>query len=166
MAGGARRRRDDMLGLAAITGVTALTATGSRASSDYDSTWFKALRKPRWEPSGGVIGAVWAVIYVCTALAATLLWRKRDEHDIRGLAALFAVQYLLNYLFTPLLTLRRSLSLSTTDSAVLHLVVTAIAVLAWPVRRAAAILMIPYSAWTLFATILSWRVWQLNQDQG
>ncbi len=83
----------------------------------------------------------------------------------KGLAGLFAVQYLLNYLFTPLLTLRRSLALSTTDSAVLHLVVDAMVIVAWPIRRAAALLLIPYSAWTLFATILSWRVWSLNPER-
>lgn len=164
MAGGTKRR-DDLIGLAAIAGVTALTATGSRVSSDYDSAWFKSLRKPRWEPSGAVIGGIWAVLYVCAAAAAYLLWRKRAGRDIRGLAGLFALQYLLNYLFTPLLTLRRSLRLSTADSVALHLVVDAIVVLAWPVRRAAALLMLPYSAWTLFAAALSLRVWRLNPDR-
>jgi tryptophan-rich sensory protein len=57
-------------------------------------------RKPRWEPSGAVIGPVWAVLYVCTALAASLLWRKREAHDLWGLMGLFALQYLLNYAFT------------------------------------------------------------------
>ena len=109
----ARRRREDALATGVVAGVTALTAIGSRISSDYDSAWFRALRKPRWEPSGMVIGPVWAVLYACTGLSATLLWPKREAHDMRGLMGLFALQYLLNYAFTPLLTLRRSLSLST-----------------------------------------------------
>jgi len=48
---------------------------------------------------------------------------------------------------------------------VLQLVVTAMVIVAWPIRRAAAILLIPYSAWTLFATILSWRVLSLNPER-
>jgi translocator protein len=159
----ARRRREDALATGVVAGVTALTAIGSWISSDYDSAWFRALRKPRWEPSGAVIGPVWAVLYVCTALSASLLWRKRDEHDLRGLMRLFALQYLLNDALTPLLTLRRSLSLSTVDSAALHLAVETIIALAWPVQRAAAVLMLPYSAWTFFTTLLSWRVWTLNR---
>ena len=159
----AKRRREDALAAGMIAGITALTAIGSRISSDYDSAWFRALRKPRWEPSGAVIGPVWAVLYACTGLSATLLWREREAHDVRGLMGLFALQYLLNYAFTPLLTLRRSLSLSTVDSGALHLVVDAIVALAWPVQRAAALLMLPYSAWTLFTTLLSWRVWTLNR---
>ena len=87
----ARRRREDVLATGAVAGVTALTAIGSRISSDYDSTWFRALRKPRWEPSGAVIGPVWAVLYLCTALAASLLWRKRATHDIRTLMGLFSL---------------------------------------------------------------------------
>ena len=89
----ARRRREDALATGVVAGVTALTAIGSRISSDYDSAWFRALRKPRWEPSGAVIGPVWAALYVCTALSASLLWRKRATHDIRPLLGLFALQY-------------------------------------------------------------------------
>ena len=159
-----KRRRDDAVGTAAIAGLTVLTAFGSRASSAYGSVWFRSLRKPRWEPSGAVIGPVWAGLHVCTALSASLLWRRRAEHDMKGLMGLFALQYLLNYAFTPLLTLRRSLALSTVDSGALHLIVDAIVVLAWPIHRMAALLMVPYSAWTLFTTALSARVWSLNDD--
>lgn len=159
-----KRQRDDAVGTAAIVGLAALTAFGSRASSAYGSVWFRSLRKPRWEPSGAVIGPTWAVLHICTALSASLLWRRRGDHDMKGLIGLFALQYLLNYAFTPLLTLRRSLALSTVDSGALHLVVDAIVVLAWPVHRTAALLMAPYSAWTLFTTALSARVWRLNGD--
>lgn len=159
-----KRRRDDAVGTAAIMGLTALTAFGSRASSAYGSVWFRSLRKPPWEPSGAIIGPVWAVLHAGTALSASLLWRRRGEHDMKGLMGLFALQYLLNYAFTPLLTLRRSLALSTIDSGGLHLAVDAIVVLAWRVHRTAALLMLPYSAWTLFTTVLSARVWRLNDD--
>lgn len=159
-----KRRRDDAVGTAVIVGLTALTAFGSRASSAYDSAWFRSLRKPRWEPSGAVIGSIWAALHACTALSASLLWRRRGEQGIKALMGLFALQYLLNYAFTPLLTLRRSLALSTIDSGALHLVVDVIVALAWRIHRTAALLMLPYSAWTLFTTILSWRVWRLNGD--
>jgi len=43
-----------------------------------------------------------------------------------------------------------------------HVAVDAIVVLAWPIHRAAALLMLPYSAWTLFTTALSRRVRRLN----
>jgi tryptophan-rich sensory protein len=67
------RGREDVLATGVVAGVTALTAIGSRISSNDDSAWFRALRKPRWEPSGAVIGPVWAVLYACTGLSATML---------------------------------------------------------------------------------------------
>ena len=67
------RGREDVLATGVVAGVTALTAIGSRISSNYDSAWFRALRKPRWEPSRAVIGPVWAVLYACTGLSATML---------------------------------------------------------------------------------------------
>src|SRR5438105_12108752 len=87
----ARRLREDALATGMIAGVTALTAIGSRISSDYDSAWFRALRKPRWEPSGAVIGPVWAVLGLCTALSASLIWWLRGPHDTHTLMGLFAL---------------------------------------------------------------------------
>lgn len=158
----AKQRRDNAVVTVLIVSLTALTAVGSRVSSAYDSTWFRSLRKPSWEPSGLTIGFVWAVLHTCTALSANLLWRRRGERDVRALLGLFAAQYLLNYAFTPLLTLRRSLLLSTLDSGALHLVTDAIVVLAWPIHRLAALLMLPYSLWTFFTTVLSGQVLRLN----
>jgi benzodiazapine receptor len=37
-------------------------------------------------------------------------------------------------------------------------------ILFWKVRRAAALLLLPYLAWILFATVLNWQFLQLNPD--
>ena len=37
-------------------------------------------------------------------------------------------------------------------------------VLFWKVRRAAALLLLPYLAWILFATVLNWQFLQLNPE--
>jgi tryptophan-rich sensory protein len=148
--------------LAAIVGVTVATAGVGGVGGDFSSSWYGALRKPRWQPSGGVIGAVWSFLYALIALALTLLFRTEAARRDRRLLALAGVQYLLNAAFTPLLTRARSLSLATIDCALLATVVIALTRQAWPRHRLAAALLVPYALWSSFATLLSLRLKLLN----
>src|SRR5579859_1525687 len=119
MTGRALGRRGDLLGFLVIAMVTALTAAAGGAAGDFTSAWYKALRKPTWQPSGAAIGAVWTVLYVLTATSAGLLWRRRDRRHVPSIAVLFGVQYVLNVAFTPLFTRKRDLTLATVDCALL-----------------------------------------------
>ena len=150
-----------VLTAAGIVAVTAGVAAGGSAAGDFDSAWYRRLRKPGWQPGGSTIGAVWTGLYALTATSAYLL--ARGARRRRGLlAGLFAVQYALNAAFTPLLTRRRDLGLATADSAALFATVSALAAVAWPVRRTAALLLLPYAAWAAFATYLSATLVRLN----
>jgi tryptophan-rich sensory protein len=40
--------------------------------------------------------------------------------------------------------------------------VLAIIAYAWPSSKLAAILLVPYAAWTAFATYLTWAIYRLN----
>jgi translocator protein len=157
----ARRARDGVRTLA-IVGITLATAGIGGASGDFNSSWYRALRKPRWQPSGGVIGAVWSLLYALIAVALGLLFQSEAARRDRSLFALAGGQYLLNVAFTPLLTRARSLSLATLDCALLAAVVATLIRRAWPRHRLAATLLIPYAVWTGFATLLSLRLKLLN----
>lgn len=150
-----------LLTAAAIAVVTVGTAAVGTAAGDFESRWYRRLRKPAWQPGGATIGAVWTGLYALTGASAYLL--ARGPRRRRGLlAGLFLTQYALNASYTPLLTRRRDLALATADSAALLATVTAMTAAAWPVRRAAAVLLVPYVAWTAFATYLSATLVRLN----
>jgi benzodiazapine receptor len=157
------RRRTDLVGTAALVAVTLTTAIVGSLTGDFRSAWYQQLRKPAWQPSGAVIGAVWSILYALTALSASLLWWRRNHAKTRVLWWLLALQYGFNVAFTPLFTRLHALRLAALDSALLTLSVTTLALLAWPIRRLAALLLVPYVLWTAFATVLSWRLWQLNR---
>jgi tryptophan-rich sensory protein len=150
---------------AAVAGATALVAGGGAALSDFESGWYRRLRKPAWQPSGRTIGRVWSVLYALTAASGTMLWTGRSRPRSRLLPALFVAQYALNLAYTPLLTRGRSLRLATLDSGLLFAAVAALIRTAWPARRVAAALLLPYLAWTGFATFLSWRILRLNRPR-
>ncbi len=157
------RRQVDWLGTATIAAVTLATAAAGARSGDFHSAWYRRLRKPAWQPSGAVIGAIWTVLYTLTATAAGLLWWRRRAVDSRGIWALLALQYALNVAYTPVFTRLRALRLATLDAGLLSLTVSALILLVWPVRRIAALLLVPYSLWAGFATLLSLRLWHLNR---
>src|SRR5579884_1781596 len=156
MRGGTSGRRG-AAGLLAVAAVTAATALAGSLAGDFESTWYRRLQKPSWQPSGRTIGLVWTGLYTLTAASALLLLRAPGPGPRRRLGGLFGLQYLLNAAFTPLFTRRRDLALATLDSALLCGTLAGMAGLRWRVRRLAAVLLLPSVAWTAFATFLSWR---------
>lgn len=47
-----------------------------RVPVPIDREWYDALNKPEWTPSGGVIGAVWAVLFALISLSAAIIYAK------------------------------------------------------------------------------------------
>jgi translocator protein len=158
------RDRANLAGVVGAAALMAAVAAAGGASGDFRSDWYMRLRKPRWQPPGAAIGAVWSVLYTLTAISGGLLWARRRDPRARPLLGLFVIQALLNAAFTPLLTRARSPELAAADSAALGLTVAALTAVAWPVRRSAAVLLLPYVAWTGFATFLSYRIVTLNRN--
>ena len=50
------------------------------------------------------------------------------------------------------------------DISALWLAILAFIVVAWPVRRSAALLFVPYFLWVTFAAALNFEIWRLNAD--
>jgi tryptophan-rich sensory protein len=153
--------RKDVLGVAGAVALTAAVAVVGGASGDFRSKWYGELRKPEWQPSGRTIGTVWSVLYTGIATAGSLLWLRRRRAGPE-LAPLFVAQSALNAAWTPLFTRARRLDLATADCAALTAVNAALVASAWRVSRPAGLLLLPYLAWTGFATFLSWTIFRLN----
>ena len=149
------------MGILAVVGLTAAVAVVGGAGGDFRSKWYAELRKPAWQPSGAVIGTVWSALYVTIATAGSMLWMQRRRAS-PGVAALFVTQSVLNAAWTVLFTRAKSPALATVDCAALTAVNAGLIAVAWPVRRLAAALLVPYLMWTAFATFLSWTIYRRN----
>jgi tryptophan-rich sensory protein len=157
--------RRDILGIAAIVGATFGVAVIGGVSGDFRSDWYARLRKPRWQPSGAVIGSIWTGLYASIAVSGGILWLRRRK--ARGaVPVLFIAQWVLNAAWTPLFTRARRLDLATLDCAALAMTNAALVGAAWPVSRRAALLLMPYTAWSAFATFLSWTIYRLNPQEA
>jgi tryptophan-rich sensory protein len=138
--------------------------SGQVAGSAADNPWFAALFKPVTYPPPQTFGIVWTVLYVMMGLSLALLITARGA-SARGLAiGLFVVQLVLNLAWSPLFFAMNRISAALALLAVLDLVLLATVAVAWKVRPRAGMLLVPYLAWCLFATLLNWQILQLNPD--
>jgi len=140
----------------------AIAAIGSRFTFKSLQTWYVALRKPSWTPSGRVIGTVWSVLYVLMALAAWLAWRELGSDAVLPLAV-FGVQLTLNAGWSFVFFGRQNLGGGLVEIVALWLAVLATTLLFLPASLLAALLLVPYLAWVVIAGNLNRILWRMNR---
>jgi benzodiazapine receptor len=129
-----------------------------------DRTWYDALVKPSWTPSGGTIGIVWSVLFLCIALSLALLDAKVGILALGPwLTAAVLGNWLTNQAYTYFQFTRHDWFGAGIDSALVALTAFAVAALAWRISRPASLLFVPYALWASFATYLSFLIWSLNR---
>ena len=136
--------------------------SGQYAGSGPDNPWFAALDKPAIYPPPAAFGIVWSVLYALMGFALALVcaaWGARYR-----LPAIFAfvLQLALNLAWTPVFFAEHEITLALVVIGALDLAVLLTLVLFWKVRRIAGLLLLPYLAWILFATVLTWQFLELN----
>ena len=126
-----------------------------------DSAWFRALEKPALYPPPAVFGVVWTIVFTLSGVALWLVWRS--EADGRRLAiGLFVLQMAVNVAWTPVFFALEALGTALVVIGLLVVLVAATIVAFDRVDRRAAALLVPYLLWVAFATVLNYRIWQLN----
>lgn len=150
------------IGLLASFAVTlGAAAIGVRATASSVNTWYVALRKPAWVPSGRVIGLAWTVLYVLMALAAWLAWREVGW-GARDALILYAIQLGTNAYWSILFFGRRNPKAALECIFLLFLFILSTQVQFWNISLIAGLLLVPYLAWVGFASYLNYTVWRLN----
>ena len=128
--------------------------------------WYRSLAKPSWCPPAWLFGPVWLVIYVSIAVSGWLVWRKAGFDGAAVAISLYAVQLLLNGLWSAVFFGLRRPNLAFLEIVCLWLAILATIALFHPIDQAAAYLLIPYALWVTFAAALNFSVWRLNRAQS
>ena len=136
--------------------------SGTAAQSGPQNPWFAALAKPAAYPPPQLFGIVWTVLYVMMGLALAMVLAARGARG-RGVAAIvFTVQLLLNLAWSPVFFGAHQLTGGLILIGVLDLTVLLTVFLFRKVRPVAALLLVPYVLWLLFATYLNFAFLQAN----
>ncbi|WP_432075998.1 TspO/MBR family protein [Streptomyces wuyuanensis] len=139
----------------------AVAALGGVAASDAGGT-YRSLDRPAWAPPSWLFGPVWTVLYALIAVSAWLVLRRRPLSESRSELVLWSAQLAFNLAWTPLFFAAGQYGLAFLDICLLLAALGATMLLFRRSSRAAALLLVPYALWVLYAAALNLALWQLN----
>ena len=157
-----KTRKFGKIGLA-IAICLAIGLISGMATQSSVGTWYAGLRKPSFTPPNALFGPVWTLLYILMGWAAGLVWAKGLHHSwVKTALYFFGLQLLLNgswsivffglrepvWAFGIILILLVMIAITTKRFRV--------------VTKPAALLMLPYLAWVLFASALNLSIVLLN----
>ena len=144
----------------------ACLATAPSGAFFRPGAWYESLAKPSWRPPNRLFPPVWTILYAMIAVSGWLVWRERAGHDIAVPMLVYAVQLVLNFLWSALFFGMRRMDYALADIALLWLSILVLIALFRPVSPLAALLLIPYLAWVSFAACLNLTMLRLNPVEG
>lgn len=128
--------------------------------------WFQSLNKPAIFPAPALFGIVWGVLYVMIGLSLAAVVSAWGAIG-RGLAiVVFALHFIGNLAWTPVFFGMQNMTGGLYVLAYAIVTLIAVLVVFWRVRRVAALLLLPYFAWVVFATVLNYQFIVENPDGG
>lgn len=136
--------------------------SGQLAGSGADNPWLASLEKPAFYPPPAAFGVVWTILYLMMGLALAMIVAARGARGRRAAIGAFIVQLVLNLAWSPLFFAAHQLTLSLGLLLLLGLALLLTILLFARVRGTAAWLLVPYFAWVLFATYLTFELHSLN----
>ena len=149
--------------VAALAAPLAVASVSGLATTAGVRDWYPSLVKPSFTPPDWLFGPVWTVLYIMMGIALWWVWRRQGEVPVRTPLTLFAVQLLLNALWSVVFFGLRSPGAALVDILLLWVAIGLTIRAFRQVSVRAAVFMLPYWAWVTFATALNASIWVLNR---
>jgi tryptophan-rich sensory protein len=136
---------------------------GLLTNPSISSGWYDSLVKPTFTPPAWVFGPVWTFLYLLMAVSAWLVWSEQARHPVRIPLLVFFTQLVLNVLWSAFFFGARKPGWAFVEIVVLWGLILVMIILFWKISRPAALLLLPYSVWVLFAMVLNGTIWWMNR---
>jgi len=152
------RLREPLAFLPFLAAVAVAAVVGGLAAADA-RTVYSGLELPPFAPPAWLFGPVWTVLYLGIAVSGWLYWKSRGDRAGLGW---YAAQLVLNAAWTPLFFAAGAYTVALVDIALLDVAIAVTALYFRRTSRVSAALLLPYLAWTLYATALNAAIVVLN----
>ena len=155
----------DLLSLAlAVVICLGIGLSGTFFTAPNIPTWYATLQKPAFNPPNWLFGPVWTLLYLSMGVAAFLVWKEGlAKKEVEFALGLFAIQLLLNALWTPLFFSLHWVLIAFIEIIVLWLFILLTIIKFYRLSKAAGLLLVPYLLWVSFASFLNFSIWLLNK---
>ncbi len=127
------------------------------------SAWYIDLHKPFFQPPNWLFGPVWITLYLMMGVALFLLWQYGPRPFAAAVWWFFAIQLVLNSLWSALFFGLHSPGMALLEIVLLWWVILLTLRHLRPVSPPAYWLMMPYLVWVSFAAVLNGAIWWLNR---
>jgi tryptophan-rich sensory protein len=148
--------------LSLIVFLLAVFAVAASGAMFKPGEWYLALNKPAWNPPAWVFAPVWTILYGMIAVAGWRIWLVRGKAVVGLALAAYALQLLLNGVWSWLFFGLHQPGWALLDIVALLGAIIGTALLFRPLDAIAAWLLVPYIAWVAFAAFLNFTLWRLN----
>ncbi len=147
-----------------ILGCEAVGILGSLFTATEITTWYATLTKPSFSPPNWLFGPVWTMLYALMGIAAWLVWKDTTvpKGERRVALNVFFFQLFLNGIWTPVFFGAHAIGAALAIIILLLASIAAAAYFFYRIRPLAAVLLVPYFAWVLFACVLNGALFALN----
>ena len=140
-----------------------ITASAASYFAETGRSWYKTINLPDWTPSGSVMVLAWTIIFVLSSLSLLILWNKHSsEKNFGVIIALFVLNALLIVGWNILFFSHQQIGLAFFQAMLLVANLILLIILIWRLSPLAAYLLVPYSLYVLFSTVLTFNVWLIN----
>jgi len=124
--------------------------------------WYASLNQPSFNPPNEIFGPVWTILYILMGISLYMVWKEVPGNRRENALGVFALQLLLNFLWTLFFFYFKDIEIALLDIIALWIAIVIMIVLFIRVKPLAGWLNIPYLLWVSFATVLNISYYVLN----
>ncbi|MGB5288396.1 MAG: TspO/MBR family protein [Ignavibacteriaceae bacterium] len=140
-----------------------ITASAASYFAATGRAWYQTINLPAWTPSGSIMVLAWTIIFVLSAISLLIVWNKySSEKNFRLIVALFILNGMLIVGWNVLFFSHHLMDLAFLHAIFLIINLFLLIILIWRISATAAYLLIPYFAYLIFSTVLTFNVWMIN----
>jgi len=144
---------------------TAAAAAVGTVAADPGTDWYRSLDKPPWQPPKAAFPVVWTALYASIAGATARALDHGPAGERHRLWGAYAVNLTLNAAWPPLFFRARRPRVALAEIVALDAANVALVARVWRSDRLAGAVLLPYLAWTGFATGLNASIAARNHDR-
>lgn len=128
------------------------------------SSQYIQLEKPWFSPPPIVFSIVWPILYLLMAIAAYRIYMiGKEGTNVKGALTLYSIQLILNFLWSFIFFKFRLYGLAFIELIILFIFIVLTTISFFKKDKISGILMIPYALWVVFAGVLNFFIWLLNE---
>lgn len=136
---------------------------GGIFTSSSVNNWYTTINKPSFTPPGWLFGPAWTLLYILMGLAFYFAWLKGFGGNPSLCIGIFAVQLILNFLWSILFFGLKAPLYAFVEIVFLWVAILINVIVFFRVSRVSGYLLLPYILWVSFASALNLGVVLLNK---